>query len=214
MRFIYYAVLLVSLSGYAQDHLKFQKEVNNLTRKFDTIWDRNRETIVFTGSSSVRLWGNLPELFPEHYIVNTAFGGSRSSDLLAYTEELILRFNPKKVFIYEGDNDIADRKRIKVILRNLQQIIDTIKANIPAETIVLIAAKPSPLRWKKRKKYERLNHEMEMLCAADPKLEFANVWDSMLKDEKVIPDLFLPDRLHMNEKGYALWYDVIKKYMN
>lgn len=207
-------MLFISFSGLAQDHLKFQKEVNDLTIKFDTIWDRNRETIVFTGSSSVRLWGNLPELFPEHYILNTAFGGSRSSDLLAYTEELILRFNPKKVFIYEGDNDIADRKRITVILRNLQQIINTVKANSNVEQIVLIAAKPSPLRWKKRKKYMRLNHEMEMLCATDPKLAFANVWDVMLQDEKVMPDLFLPDRLHMNEKGYALWYEVIKNYIN
>jgi len=32
-------------------------------------------------------------------------------------------------------------------------------------------------------------------------------------DGNVLKDIFLDDGLHMNEKGYAIWVDVLKKYL-
>lgn len=214
MKLIYYAVLFVGLSGYAQRHLRYEREVDQIIKRYDTIWDSSKETIVFTGSSSIRLWRDLEQRFPEHQIVNTAFGGSHSSDLLMYTHKLIVPYNPRIVFIYEGDNDLADRKKVPVIVSNIENIIAKIKESNPGTRIVLISAKPSLTRWSKRRRYHQLNEALRVLCEGDPSLEFANVWDVMLTDGKVNPELFLVDGLHMNTLGYDLWYDVLKNYIN
>jgi len=207
-------LIFLSLAGNAQDPQRFKGEVDAIHKKYESLWDSSKATIVFTGSSSIRMWGDLPQRFPEHQIVNSGFGGSQASDLLAYSNELILRFNPKKVFIYEGDNDIANRKRTKVVLADIQKIIDTVKKENRTAQIVLISAKPSLARWGLRKKYMRLNHQMEKLAAHDASVDFANVWDAMLVDRKLIPDIFLADGLHMNAKGYDLWYSVLKNHLN
>jgi len=214
MRYIVVLFLFSVLMGYGQDPLRFAAEIEDIQKKYDSLWDSSKETIVFTGSSSVRIWGNLKERFPNHHIVNSGFGGSQASDLLAYSNELILRFKPKKVFIYEGDNDIAGKKRPKEIIATTQEIIARIRANDPNTKVVLIAAKPSIARWNLQRRYKKLNRKFRRLGKKDVQIEYADVWTPMLEKRKVKQDIFLEDGLHMNSKGYDLWYDVIKNYMD
>jgi len=200
---------------HAQDPNRFQGEVKQLREKYDTIWDAHRPTIVFTGSSSIRFWKNLPELFPEQQIVNTGFGGSQTSDLIAYADDLVLRYHPSQVFIYEGDNDLGDGKKPGKILKDFHNLIEKIRAGDPDSDIVLIAAKPSLARWNLKRHYRKLNRKLNRLCKKDETLRFVNVWDVMLDTKgRLRSDLFIKDGLHMNEKGYALWYNLIKPYIN
>lgn len=206
--------LFIGCQLIAQDPFRFAVEIETIQKKYDTLWDASKETIVFTGSSSIRIWRDLEQRFPEHQIVNSGFGGSHASDLLALSEQLVLRYNPKKVFIYEGDNDISARKNLKKITRTFLEIIARIRAKNPDTEIVLIAAKPSIARWKLRRRYKRLNREFEKLSEMDPLIQYADVWKPMLNKRKVKRDIFIQDGLHMNAKGYNLWYDVIKLYMD
>jgi lysophospholipase L1-like esterase len=79
--------------------------------------------------------------------------------------------------------------------------------------VILISAKPSPLRWHLRRRYKKLNRHLLRLAEKTPGLEFANIWNVMLKDKKVDATLFVEDGLHMNKKGYDLWYSVLKLYL-
>lgn len=207
------AFFIVLGFAHAQDHLRFQKEVDGIQKKYDTLWDASKETIVFTGSSSVRIWKGLENRFPDHHIVNSGFGGSQASDLLAYSKELILKFKPKKVFIYEGDNDISAKKKPKNIIATTLEIISKIREVNPSAKIVLIAAKPSIARWHLKRDYKKLNRKYKRLGKQDPLLEFADVWKPMLVKRKVMEDIFTEDGLHMNAKGYEIWYGVLKQYM-
>jgi lysophospholipase L1-like esterase len=198
----------------AQKNTYLQKEVDQITIKYDTVWDATKETIVFTGSSSIRMWRNLHEIFPDYQIINSGFGGSKTTDLLTYTDELILKYKPKKVFIYEGDNDISSRMKPDDILDNYTQIIDKINQYDLNTKIVLISVKPSIARWKLRKKYELLNKKLEMLCDADPNLTYANIWDIMVENDMLKTNIFVSDGLHMNGEGYNLWHSVIKNYID
>ncbi|WP_158973679.1 GDSL-type esterase/lipase family protein [Cellulophaga sp. L1A9] len=207
-------LFLVPLYCLAQPNEFFKDEVSSITRKYDSLWDSSKETIVFTGSSSVRMWKSLNQYFPEHQILNTGFGGSQTIDLLGYTEELILMYQPKKVFIYEGDNDISSKKRHKEILHTFSKVIQKIKKNDSTTKVVIISAKPSISRWKHKGKYKRLNRKLKRFCEGNDNLEFANVWDIMLDRKKIKSDLFISDGLHMNEKGYQLWHSIIKDYID
>ncbi len=206
--------LIASLQSFAQTENVFTNEVKDITVKYDSIWDSNKETIVFTGSSSVRLWGDLKEKFPEHQIVNSGFGGSQASDLLFFIDELILSYNPKKVFIYEGDNDLWAKKSPTDVLNTTTEIIRRIKAKNASTQVILISAKPSISRWKIRNKYRRLNRKMNRFAKSDPTLFYVDVWKPMLNKRKLKTDIFIEDGLHMNQKGYDIWYDAMKDLVN
>ena len=217
MKNIFFSFLFITAFGQAQEvaaeHLHFADQVEALQKQYDTLWDASKETIVFTGSSSIRIWKDLGSRFPDHQIVNSGFGGSQTSDLLAYTNELILRYSPKKVFIYEGDNDIAAEKKSKNIIIDMLAIIAKIKEQSPTTQIILIATKPSIRRWELKKEYKRLNRKFKKLCKKDAQLHYADVWKPMLNKKNVKKDLFTKDGLHMNTKGYDIWYDVLKQYV-
>lgn len=205
---------LLAITSFGQEENMFTQEVNSITAKYDSIWDASKETIVFTGSSSVRLWRKLQEEFPDHQIINSGFGGSQASDLLYFVDELILSYNPKKVFIYEGDNDLWAKKRPSDVLDTTADIIRRIKAKNTATQVILISAKPSISRWKIRRKYKRLNRKMERFTQNDPNLFFVDVWKPMLNKRKLKTDIFIEDGLHMNQKGYDIWYETMKDLVN
>lgn len=207
-------IFFVSLTSFGQVENVFTKEVKDITAKYDSIWDSSKETIVFTGSSSVRLWRKLQEEFPDHQIINSGFGGSQASDLLYFIDELILSYNPKKVFIYEGDNDLWAKKRPADVLDTTADIIRRIKAKNTSTQVILISAKPSISRWKIRRKYKRLNRKMERFTQDDPNLFYVDVWKPMLNKRKLKTDIFIEDGLHMNQKGYDIWYAAMKDLVN
>ena len=214
MKPLFCLVFLIGFQSLAQNLPRFADEVDAIQKRYDTLWDASRETIVFTGSSSIRIWNDLELRFPGQQIVNSGFGGSQTSDLAAYLDELVLRFKPKKVFIYEGDNDISAEKAPKAIMATTQGIIDRIRETDPETKIVLIAAKPSIARWNLKSNYKRLNRKFKRLSKKDALVEYADVWKPMLSKRKVKKDIFIQDGLHMNAKGYQLWYEVIKNFMD
>lgn len=215
MRYKLFFILMVCSIPFsqAQEIAPFADEVEAIQKKYDTLWDASKKTIVFTGSSSIRIWHDLQARFPDHQIVNSGFGGSQASDLIGYCDELILRFKPRKVFIYEGDNDISAGKKTKEIIRDISTIISKIRAQDATTEIVLIAAKPSLARWNFKRDYRRLNRKFRKLSRRDVQMDYADVWKPMLDHKKVKEDLFIEDGLHMNAKGYDIWFEVLKPYV-
>ena len=214
MKHLFIALLITPLLMFGQTDNPFKNEVRSIQEKNDSIWDPSKPTIVFTGSSSIRFWEDVQERFPEHQVLNTGFGGSQFSDLEFYLDELILNYEPIKVFIYEGDNDIFAKKRPRKIVQRAEYILGVLQQRNPDMEIVLISAKPSISRWKYRGRYRRLNRKLERLASKTEGIYFLDVWYPMLDKRKVKQDIFIEDGLHMNDKGYDIWYDVIKNYID
>lgn len=193
--------------------LPFQEEVNKRALLIDEAgWEKG--SVVFTGSSSVRMWANLEEQFPDVAIINSAFGGSQADQLLMHLDKTVLRYEPSKVFIYEGDNDINAGIEISEIMNNLDELVSKIHDKYPSAIINLIAAKPSLARWDKKTSYLALNDLIRQYATTHDKVNIVNVWDIMLDDSKnPRADIFLKDGLHMNEKGYALWEQIFTPFM-
>ncbi|MDF0715873.1 GDSL-type esterase/lipase family protein [Muricauda sp. 334s03] len=214
MKRLFIVLLLLPWVMLGQTDNPFKNEVKAIQQKSDSLWDASKPTIVFTGSSSIRLWEDIQDRFPEHQVLNTGFGGSQFSDLELYLDELILNYKPAKVFIYEGDNDIFAKKRPRKIVKRAEKILNTLQQSNPNMEIVLISAKPSISRWKYRGRYRRLNRKLDELASKTDGIDFVDVWYPMLDKRKVKQDIFIEDGLHMNDKGYDIWYDVIKNYMD
>jgi lysophospholipase L1-like esterase len=215
MRFLVILLFIfVVLKGNSQNPKRFETEVAYIQKKYDTLQESVYETIVFVGSSSIRTWEGLEENFPEQQIINSGFGGSQASDLLAYCDELILKYNPNKVFIYEGDNDLAEGKKPKGIINTIMEIIHRIHAKNKDTKIILISIKPSIARWALKRKSKRLNRKLHKLSEQDDRIFLADIWNPMLYGRKLIPDLYIEDGLHMNAKGYEIWHSVLKPFVD
>ncbi len=195
----------------AQDPLRFEKEVHDLVAGDSAI--NKRKLILFTGSSSIRFWSALRKDFPNHNVLNRGFGGSEMSDLLYYTESLILNYNPKEIFIYEGDNDINSGKSPEEILANADKLLSLLRTHLPAKVkIIFISAKPSIARWHLKEKYEEFNRKLKDWTGTKKNVFYADVWTPMLDNTgEVRQDLFIEDNLHMNQLGYTIWVTVIRK---
>lgn len=197
---------------WAQDPTRFEAQVKEIGEIYPAA--EYQESVVFTGSSSVRMWKDLATDFPNHKVVNAGFGGSQAVDLLHYVDELILKYRPTQVFIYEGDNDISAGKSTEIIMETLNLIVSAIKLELPDTEIVLIGAKPSISRWEMVDKYVHLNTEIEKYSAVTDGVKYADVWSGMLgQDSKPLPDIFIHDNLHMNRKGYEIWAREIGKFL-
>ncbi|WP_215222993.1 SGNH/GDSL hydrolase family protein [Echinicola shivajiensis] len=206
--------LTFSLQLQAQNDLeKFKAEVASIVQK-TPIPPSNEPVYLFTGSSSVRKWTDLQEYFPDQTIVNTGFGGSQAHQLLFYADQLILRYQPQNIFIYEGDNDIASGKSPVNILNTMKKLVTKIQKALPDAEIHFISAKPSPSRWELKEQYESLNRLMKVYCERTEKVTFVNIWDITLNENgKPMPEIFEQDMLHYNDKGYDLWHSVLKSYI-
>lgn len=211
---VFLPLLILSFFSFnllAQDPLRFEEEVAKFKNTADQYPEENR--IVFTGSSSIRLWVDFEEYFPEHNAINTGFGGSETSDLIYYKDLLIDQFKPKQVFIYEGDNDINSGKSSIEVLRDMSILVQQLIED-GIENIVIISPKPSITRWGLKKEYESLNRALGELARLSPKVHFADVWSPMLTGKVSLKqDIFIEDGLHMNKKGYDLWIKVIESYL-
>ena len=199
--------------SFSQDPLRLKAEVDHLDSMVYSL-DVKREIILFTGSSSIRKWENISNYFPDHQIINTGFGGSQMSDLIFYIDQLIINYKPDKVFIYEGDNDIAYGKTIDEIILATNNLVDKLQKLVPDIEIVFISAKPSLARWDLKEEYLVLNDALKALCENRPKVYFADVWNIMIgSDGKPRNELFVNDGLHMTVTGYELWAKELDKYL-
>ncbi len=193
----------------------FQSEIDAF--KMDDQAHPNRVVgTLFIGSSSIRLWKNLDQVFPEFHPLNRGFGGAILPHIMHFAPDMIYPYNPRQVVIYCGENDlVADTTLTAMdILNRTKQLINLIKANTKAKNILIISLKPSLARWNIRDKNQEANRLIKAYCNTQKNLNFLDVWDSMLDDQKMpMKDIFVADGLHMNEKGYAIWNQAIRKYL-
>jgi len=203
--------LALSLNAFSQDPSRFKVELQPIIGVNPE--NTNSGQIIFTGSSSFKMWTNVGEYFPEKQILNHGFGGSEMSDLLYYADDLILKFKPSKILIYEGDNDINSGDKPEDILREANKLVQAIRKTLPEVGILFLAAKPSIARWHLKQEYLTFNDGLKRFCNEN-NLVYVDVWSVMLDDQgNLKKGLFIEDGLHMNVKGYDLWAGVIKDYL-
>ena len=196
----------------AQDPQRFKKEVDSIVEHNQSANTAN--LILFTGSSSIRMWKDLKASFPEHNVMNMGFGGSKMSDLLYYTDQLIIPFEPRQIFIYEGDNDINAGLVIDQILSSADSILTRIRKHLPQSEVVFISPKPSLARWRLKDQYEAYNKKLKTWTKKKKDVTYADVWTPMLDANGVVQqDIFIEDGLHLNEKGYSIWMNTLRKYL-
>lgn len=170
--------------------------------------------ILFVGSSSIRMW-DLDKYFPGQSVLNRGFGGSEIVDSTHFADRIIIKHQPKVIFLYAGDNDLARKKTAEEVAADFKKFVAKVHKSLPETRIVFIAIKPSISRWKLADTIQQANKLIAAQCAKNELLEFADVWEPMLgEDGKPRPELFKSDGLHMEHAGYLIWKKAVTPYMD
>jgi len=166
--------------------------------------------VMFLGSSSIRLWKTLAQDFPDVRLVNRGFGGSTIPDSTRYAARIVLPHKPRLIVFYAGDNDIAAGHPPERVLADFKAFVSLLHERLPDTRLIFIAIKPSPSRAKFATQSQEANRLVREFIETDPKLTYVDVWTPMLgEDGQPREELFGPDRLHMNRKGYELWTSIL-----
>ena len=170
--------------------------------------------VVFTGSSSVRMWTDLATDFPRQPVLNRGFGGSQLRDATWYADQLAVRYQPRRIVLYAGDNDIDAGRTPEQVRDDFRTFVARIRRDLPDVPIAWLAIKPSLARIDQLPAQQRANALVKAEAARMRDVHFIDVATPML-DAGGRPrgELFLDDGLHMNREGYELWRGIVAPYL-
>lgn len=211
---IFCLILLGSLSSFSQvNENKWQYALD----KFKTLDGDNtlQGGILFTGSSSIEFWKNPKEDFNNNQILNRGIGGFQISNLIDNFDQIILKYHPKKIVIYCGDNDINDGKSAEIVFGDFCTLYGMLKATLPDVKLYYISIKPSINRWSLVVEMIKANTMINEFLNAKDNAKYVDVFSQMIGENgQPIEKLFIDDGLHMNSEGYRLWTKILKPHIS
>ncbi len=201
--------------------------LNSFAQEYQNIWSDEIDAfdalngdsplqggVLFTGSSSIRFWKDPVKDFKDDKILNRGFGGSQIIDLIENFDQVILKYNPSKIIIYSGDNDIQEGKSAEYVYGDFCVLFGMIKAKLPNTKVYYIAIKPSLIRWDNVLEMNRANIMINEYLNAQQNGSFVDIFSPMIGlDGKPDVKLFVNDSLHLSDKGYKLWTKILAPYI-
>lgn len=170
--------------------------------------------IVFIGSSSIKFWDTLKQDMAPLTVIQRGFGGSQAQHAVFYADRIVIPYQPKAIVFYEGDNDLAQRKKPKQFLQDCQQFVAKVHAVLPKTKIYFVSIKPSPSRYFIWNEMQIANVLLKAYTQQNELLEFIDVSQAMHDESgQLRTDIFESDQLHLNAKGYQLWATLIKDHL-
>ena len=189
----------------------FRDEINEFKR-LDKENFPKKGKILFTGSSSIRFWDSLEEDMEPLQVLNRGFGGAQISHVIYHFEEIIKPYNPRAIVFFCGTNDLTALKTPKEAMNDFKNFLNLVRNEFGNIKVYVIGIKPTVDRLYLDEEERIFNSLISSLADGDAYIEYINIWDSMLnQDGTRMPELFIEDGLHMNEKGYEVWTKKVRE---
>jgi lysophospholipase L1-like esterase len=185
--------------------------------KFDSLTaaeDYPSNAILFTGSSSIRLWSTIKDDMAPYPVIQRGFGGAKIEDMAYYLHRIVYPLNFRAIVFFAGTNNITGSPgdmAADSIVYWIKLINHQVRRKYPVAPIFWIAITPVNSRIKVMDKVFAMNKQVKAICEENKNMYFIDTEKSYLgADGKPRAELFIGDQLHMNRDGYILWSSLIK----
>ena len=190
--------------GTNHDFAKWEGEISAFERQ-DATNPPPQGGIVFIGSSTIRFWKTLAQDYPNETVINRGFGGSEIVDSTHFAPRILFPYQPRKVFLRAGGNDLWDGKSVDQVFADFKEFAETVHAKLPMAKIYYISWSPSIQRWSQHDKEKELNSLVAGYIADKSYLQYIETYDLPLGDDgKPRAELYRVDGLHFDAAGYKL----------
>jgi lysophospholipase L1-like esterase len=181
-------------------------------------------SVVFYGSSSVRLWETLREDIgpltgpPERPIINLGFGGSTLASCVHYFDRLpgrIAREAPpvRSLVFYAGENDLGDGRSVDAVYDSFIWLHAMVRDRLPGVPFAFLSIKPSPARAPVMDRIRAVNEKIRARIPERPESLFIDIYTEMLNENgQPDPRYWTEDGIHMSRAGYDLWARILSRY--
>ena len=200
---------------HAQTGFPFDNEIRDFKHQ-DSLKFPPKNGILFIGSSSIRKWTDLEQRFSNEPIIRRGIGGCELWQIVDYyTPYILFPYQPRKIFIYAGENDIAAGKTGKFVFNEFQKLWEMINKKLPNATIYFMSVKPSPSRAKFIGEVNIANGLIRNYLKNKKNSIFIDVSTVLYAPGSTTVDnsLFEGDLLHLNNKGYDKWQQVLEPFV-
>jgi lysophospholipase L1-like esterase len=201
---------------YQPEVLSWEEDIRQF-EQLDRIETYPPNSILFVGSSSIRMWSALAQDMSPYPVIQRGYGGARLSDLAVYAERIIYphQFRAIVMFIANDISGSEEDKSPREVVRLYKYVLKTIRKKYPDTPVFWIAITPTASRWSVWPQIIEVNKLVQGACVKDKNAHFITT-DFAFLDASGLPreELFLPDKLHLNAGGYALWTQLIRKELD
>ena len=172
----------------------------------------DQDGIVFVGDSITEGWHTLEQDFAglPLKVVNRGIGGDTTPNLLYRLKEDVLDLHPRALVVTIGTNDLGQHTSPADIAENLRAFLDRVRAVYPKIPIAWCLVMPRKGDDTYPDRIRELNARIYEIAAGDHRITICDTFTPLaLPDGSSKPEDFVPDRLHLNPAGYAVWRSVL-----
>ncbi|MBQ8131392.1 MAG: hypothetical protein IJ193_02755 [Bacilli bacterium] len=181
------------------------------------------ENILFLGDSITDFY-ELEKYYEDTtYMVNSGFSGYSAEQLRRELQEKAYRYNPSKVFLLVGTNDIQLRRGPEEIFGYIKDIVEGFQkvrpyTKIYIESIYPINNSDDPkidhemVGIRTNEKVEEVNKLIKDYCEKE-KITYIDMNAELQDEEGKLNINYTRDGLHMNEEGYKKITEILKEYI-
>ena len=170
-----------------------------------------RGPIVFVGSSIFHRWTRLDEQMAPLPIVNVAFDGSQTADMLRMLDSRVLPFRPSVIAYYCGSNDVDAGEQAESIFDRIRQFVVRVSTASPSTRIVFMSINRAPEKRALWTVVDAVNARVEALAKQSKNFQYVDV-NPVLFNADGTPrmELYLSDQLHFRPPAYELFAGILK----
>lgn len=180
------------------------------------------ENIVFVGDSLTELY-DLNKYYNDYHIVNSGVGGNSTRDVLDNLEKRVYQYNPSKVFLLIGTNDMAYQYPKEEIYTNIVKIVNEIKKNRPYAKIYVQSIYPINNSYDPKIRRKSVTYRKnEIVNYINDKLKekykntdviYVDVNKKLLDEDNLLNIDYTVDGVHISDEGYKKITSVLLPYI-
>jgi lysophospholipase L1-like esterase len=173
---------------------------------------QDQDGIVFVGDSITEGWATLEQDFAGLgvKVVNRGIGGDTTPNLLYRLQADVLDLHPRAMVVLIGTNDLGQHTGAEDIADNLRVFHQRVRAAYPAIPVAWCFVMPRKGDDTYPDRIKALNTLIAAIAAQDRGVTLCDTFSPLaLPDGSSNPEDFVPDRLHLNPAGYAVWRSVL-----
>lgn len=196
------------------------KENNTFTNPYEVEVSPN-DNFLFLGDSITDFYP-LEEYYDNLPVVNSGVAGNRTTDILNDMKNRIYQYNPTKVFLLIGTNDLDNTEEdiVDITFDNIKEIIEEIKENRSEASIYVESVYPvnsnienNSVGNRTNEKIQELNEKLSNYCD-DENCKYINLYDDLLDENGDLKEEYTEDGLHLNSLGYVVITRELLPYLN
>lgn len=181
------------------------------------------ENIVFVGDSITYMY-DLNKYYDGYNVVNNGIDGEFTWGVLDDLKDRIYKYNPSKVVLLIGTNDIYKNKSVDEISDNVDKIIKGIKTNRTYAEIYLVSLLPvnrtsddiinlNMVKNRTNKMIMEINNKYQEI-AKKYNITYIDLYSKLIDDDGNLKLDYTKEGLHLNDNGYKVITRVIKNVLD